>query len=164
MEKKERILDCAKVAISATCIIEACFLLVNILMDFVGKYGSVTFEVMFHLVFMLIAFLTAFLSLWTYKTGNGPKRFLHLMLMSLPVTMLTGLLLIAPLQKGITDTLKAMFQPFWFMLWACSAMIPCLIGTIIIQKWRPKLLKWSLILLVVMTILAVMRVSPTLGR
>lgn len=163
MEKKERILDCAKVAIAATCIVETCFLLVNILMNFVGKYGSVTFEVMFHLCFMLVAFLTAFLSLWTYQTDNGPRRFLHLVLMSLPVSMLT-LLLLAPLQKGIIDTLKAMFQPFWFMLWASSTIIPCLIGTIITQKWRPKLLKWSLIMLVVMTILAMLRVSPTLGR
>lgn len=163
MEKKERILDCAKVAIAATCIVETCFLLVNILMNFVGKYGSVTFEVMFHLCFMLVAFLTAFLSLCTYQTDNGPRRFLHLVLMSLPVSMLT-LLLLAPLQKGIIDTLKAMFQPFWFMLWASSTIIPCLIGTIIIQKWRPNLLKWSLIMLVVMTILAMLRVSPTLGR
>ena len=154
MKKKERLLDCVKVAIASTCVVETCFLLVNILMNTVGKYGSVTFEVTFHLFFILVAFLTAFLSMWTYQTDNGPRRFLHLVLMSLPVSMLTGLLLIAPLQKGMIDTLRAMFQPFWFMLWACSAMIPCLIGTIIIQKWRPELLKWSLILLVVMVIVA----------
>jgi len=150
MEKnKETLWNHAKVAIGATCCVEICFLIVNSMMGVMGKYGSVAFEVRFHLLFMLMSFMTAFLSLWTYQAPNGPKRFLHLMMMSLPVSLVTMLLLIAPFEKGIPDALRGTFQPFWFLLWACSAAIPCLIGTIIIQKWKPKLLKWVLILLAV---------------